>query len=1049
MILITDFVYRNYSENPSDYIDPWDDFTEKKIRCNFLTAAGEARGILPLLDYYISYPTSKIPPFTSSQVIAFGLVKKDWYSFKAVNLEEPNADDISIAIVNPGYGYNRDNYKNYKGNTVQFDSKTKASIGIRDAAEDISKSGSILKLTNWNGSFNTTINSFDYRSNDFYNRSNLSYCPYPSLPIYFPPPLKYQIDHFVVETDGSVNMSVFSNTSSNMGYLIPPRGFEYRKNEQDNWVRITDTDGVKIHLKDVPYQYSVNGQNLYEDLSEEGAELPNFPITGGMGEESRLVWKIDFSKIDLPEQTKEALKTARLSWYLRLIGSKEDVYIYSGENFKRVKKGSVYYSVLPNNSNISEGATIYKNYKDVSYCSLLTDVENNFAGFNISSVKAAAENEENDDDIVVTLNNSINIPHSKYVTGDTPIMEGMKCLINGLEYEVSQFNYPANSDGEISPVIKIHINKTSSGGETVDPAAIQENMRVEIYRDKCIAYLENQSFKLQEYEAYTIWSNSILTQQYYFETNEGQVALIGCLSKSTGSFLIDERDGNIYDSCNLTFVGSYSGEVLWHKWELYESIDNGVTFNLVKDSGEIYSTDLTVEYKGLNNHQNNRIYKIKLIVSNNLSQVVEREEYFYIDLTGISPITIDGNVDCEKTAISLDLFPFKTLSEDDHTINLSEFIVYKKNITIEENEKEMIISKEANTLYDYALANHNDYYYKVRAIYEVWLDDSFTGKYTYRDGEIIIFSSTDLTEEEIEAELFNGEVPDYNFYKYFWNKLLILETQKRLSEDTVNGQYYISTEPNSKWDFQLEIEDADITINTDSGVFDGLYEFPRVNETYRNYKSQPISCKLGKIDNSTKWRYGRSSVDIVNKWKKFCNDGHIKILRDRYGNLVPVKITAKSYKCNNTKPMIMDLSFDWVQIGSENGIFGIEISTDAIENNENLWEGLEFITIEAENDTIETSYGDRVTLNVYGVFRDSLNNRITKQLTYDNEGKTGYEVVITSNPQSDHNYYLDSNGEIICPGLGNNSCIVSAVVIPEEGTTFSDSVTIITPKEVI
>ena len=1113
----TDVAYRryeNYTSPETKRTNFGSDFTEIRRREYFLIGDNQVLGISSIKNKTLSKPLSLPSVFLCPQTIGFGLVKKS-----AVNSNDAFSYAGTIALVNPGFGYSTN--KTYTGKMKNFQS-SEINVTITNMNAN---SGIIENLSATN---NSTLNRVN-----FYSDQANTWGPYPSLPVYFPPPDKPQ-GTMTIEGGEVTNFSLTG--VENTGYLIPPNSMQYRVSGGGGWHPISSPN-IKIELGNVDYYYSADGGKTYNPLTpgeDSLFETSDFPITGGRGEESRLFIKLDFYKMDLPEAVLDNLKTARLAWYLRLIGDKNDVYIYSGQGFKTTSpsESTIKYAVLPNNSNIAEGAVIYRNYKDTTFYSQLTNIENQFAGLNISAVESVDSSASTYFTVTLRSNEYIEIPETPYISASVSIMDGMKCLLNGLEYEVASLGL---DNGKVKT---IRINKTSSAGETINPDAILENMRVELYRDKCIAYLQNQAFTLQEYETYTIWSNSILTQQYYFETNEGQNVTFECTTNPIAVSLennltIDSQTVYSYDSCNLTFIGGYSGEVLYHKWELYESMDGGTTFNLIKDTGEVYSTDLSIEYKGLSdriyNGGINRIYKLKLIVSNNLSQTVEAEQYFYIEAVMDAPVFVDATTDCNKMAAAIDLTTFeKEIVFEDVSLFLSEFIIYKNNTLTSTDKQEIFVSGDTEIFYDYALANYNDYVYEIRAIYEIWEDDVSLGKYGYIDGlHTLVFSSsedmdedsafegeytiiglksaaTELTKliipkkyqllnitsigegafkdntnlqeirisdnivyideeafyncenlskliipssiknipvrcfahsgsginttqfqcyisegvEEIgntaflqctkltqiylphslkkignrcfasgtspittELEVYyggteeewnyllsvSGSTPFYgrsnvvyhfeatltppiitgeetnpsNFImeyhsdlfdkpisllKYFWSKLLIIDTQKRLSESTEEGQYFISTDPNSKWDFQLGIEDSDISITTDSGVYDGLYEFPIVNETYRNYKTQSLSCKLGKIDDSTEWRYGRSSVDIVNKWKKFCNNGHVKILRDRFGNLVPVKVTAKSYKCNNTKPMIIDLAFDWTQLASEEGLFAVELS---------------------------------------------------------------------------------------------------------------------------
>lgn len=955
----------------------------------------------------------------------------------------PQALAIGDMLINPGYGYSKEEIKAHyikNGNCIEITIKIK----------EVDEVGQIISFTLPSG---TDVDGF----------------------MFFDPPPAPTLKFKTTDLNEFSGVSWTGNTGN---YLLPPK--KISKLLIDKSEKAAENFSVQhIDLVSQEAIYSIDGGQTYKEL-EDGVQLPSFPIIGGKGEESRMLFGLSSSFIR--DEIKENLSNTELTWFLRLYGEKEDVFIYSGENFK-IENNSTYgkLAILANNSNIRDGSVIYKNYRNNSDQSRLIGVENSFSGLNISKVLSvnSLRYYENVDGVTtscelykINLNSDfpIEIPSSPYIKthqSEAGVMVGMKCLLNGLEYELIEdkkywtsgsssnksytFYKGLNFDSK-GRVVSIIIKDTNASGAKIAIGAIQENMRVEIYRDKCIAKLENENFNLEAFEAYTIWTNSLSTQQYYFNTNNGQ------------EIFIEESPTNS-TSCNVEFNGIYTGELLWHKWELYKTTD-GINYELIKDTGEICSTDLNIKYDGLDAGVE---YKVKLVVSNNLSQVVEEEKSFYIgedlnlnnliddsyyfkttasvleeinNITFIPPLSselvtkitstsftvdssrkdgwyyfdarkdynpkgltllnfkgeqlsysfedfigpgnflriltisdgvrllyfpsklanyevwlfkfegdavvdvirsnkeifkriilgnsIKGLIDCDNQALKIThSFPLEfilTNKEENCLYKLENIFLKKNNLSTSEIYEEVFLSKTNNSYFEYSISNGNDYSFICRAIYrkcELATTGTFGfyGNYAYLDSENKIYtSSSGLSEKEVVGD-YEGE---YQFLKYHWNKIVILDTEKRLSEDTEDGLYYISKEPYSKWDFQLNLGDADVSINTDSGTFDGLYQFPRINETYRNYKTQSLSCGLGKIDNSTNWRYGRSSVNLANEWQKFCNNGHIKILRDQYGNLLPVKITAKSYKCSNTKPMIMDISFDWTQVGPEEKLIAIE-----------------------------------------------------------------------------------------------------------------------------
>lgn len=1042
--------------------------------------------------YYrrITAPIGDSFDYVCPQAIAIPLVNQGkTYSNSSSSSSMVSAGDIRI--INPGYGYpanssvsgkvfswsSTDNVKNITLQTNEFGQIDKLSAGTTGTI------GLSVSVENDEGKSDANIANVKRT----YTENFLNF------PTLIPPPPPHTATFSLGENGEIIDLEFENNYE---GYLVPPSYFKIVK---ENGIELDNpqTVGIISSIKQSFLSYSIDGGKTFLDEDSSVLEGPEFPIIGGRGDESRMMFLLQST---LNRKIFNSLEGRQLTWYLKLYGNKEDVFVFSHQNFKKIRwgEGEVYLAVLGNNSNIGEGSIIFKHYRGNDINSELMGVENQFKGINIGKTdpNSKAYEETNEHYILTLYGEGIEIPYSPYISSSLRnecVYEGMKCLVNGLEYEVAKFGFTGDN------ITSIYIAKTNSEGVAVDPGAFEKNQRVEIYRNKCLGQLVNSSFDLETYDTYTIWTNSILTQQYYFATNNGQICIINSNTPKLNSLGENNEESPwVFTSCKVDFSGAYDGELMWHKWELYKSKD-GINYELIKDTGEICSTDLNVNYDGLDAGVE---YKVKLIVSNNLSQVVEEEKIFkigedaivdrpedldfqgylfiveklkglakrgsftirdaffdkdedkwlytcyaYIDLfstesndidpaydiyrqeftrfditssleellfcvssfkeeedkktitlcfsdevaiegidgklgksrcweavfkwpkntpelgqvdqlfyclTSLKPVDndeennifreINSKVDCNFNALQLNfafdeiIFEFvmdASTGEPTHTgtaYKLSEILILKKNITTNEPIEELKIPKENSFIYDYALANDNDYFYEIKGIYKIYKTSeakdfsdfssyNFTGCYAYlKTLERIYISSSNLPESEIIGD-YKGI---YNFLKYHWNKIMILDTEKRLSEDTEDGLYYISKEPYSKWDFQLNLGDADVSFTTDAGTFEGLHQFPRVNETYRNFKTQSLTCGLGKIDNSTNWRYGRSSVNLVNEWQKFCNNGHVKILRDQYGNLLPVKITAKSYKCNNTKPMIMDISFDWTQLGPEENLVAIE-----------------------------------------------------------------------------------------------------------------------------
>ena len=703
------------------------------------------------------------------------------------------------AIINSGFGYPKETHPNAEVYNDFWN--------IEAADTNVGNDGSVSSLT-FSDSISekprSEITPYSYiQSGIEYTRNGARNAgTYPMVFVLVEPPSPPTAQ---ISTDQNGNIIQTENITGFAGYLIPPRYVTYNGTNYN----------ITAELTYDSYQYSVDGGQNFTTVHTIDNSAPfdftDFPIVGGRGEESRLVITMNPSFFETEDYNtiKEKMENAQLSWYLKLYGDKADVFIYSGDTFQKTAfPGSPtdnFYAVLPNNSNISEGSTICKNYKDNYVNSKLVGVENQFAGLNISAILNNpnsgtaylqmevfnTETQQTETFFIILLREPIFIPKSPYIskkpwdwTGEqtsaaagNSIYTGMKCLINGLEYELVEdkityatstdhdvqqvckgfefaadyeaslsitqalssgkrvFNWdhlsttmnrgyyeftlgsgvPANGkivmrldtknglithkittyddSGEIIeenipittsasttptigtflpaeevPVTALYLKSISNSGQAISPDVFYENMRVEVYRDKCIGKLVNEEFSLQDYDTYTIWSNTILTQQYFFETNNGQE--INILTGENTAFISETTDANNntvweFDSCNLNFEGWYNGEILHHKWELFKNdnfLETGEEgFKLVEDTGEIYSTDLQKSYIGLDispSSDNKIMYKLTLTISNSLSQTVEKTVYFYILADVPNPIEISANIDCDEQDFKIDTSKF-------------------------------------------------------------------------------------------------------------------------------------------------------------------------------------------------------------------------------------------------------------------------------------------------------------------------------------------------------------------------------------------------------
>jgi hypothetical protein len=235
------------------------------------------------------------------------------------------------------------------------------------------------------------------------------------------------------------------------------------------------------------------------------------------------------------------------------------------------------------------------------------------------------------------------------------------------------------------------------------------------------------------------------------------------------------------------------------------------------------------------------------------------------------------------------------------TVNglLKKYNIYRKNMTTGNYKKIAELNANQKVLYDYAVNIQYLYKYYITPIYEEF-------------GTLKTLFSAPIETQSVTP----------NWYNYS-----IIGTKSNFN---INKNNIFEADPDNIWIFSLNIENGDINITTDKTIYDGFSTYAKVNQGIKNYKSGSVTMMLGKIIKTTissldqvtydKFTY-TDSVELANKWQQFCNNGLVKLFRDKQGNTIPVDITAKSFKYNdNYTPSNITISFDWVQIANENTV---------------------------------------------------------------------------------------------------------------------------------
>lgn len=125
-----------------------------------------------------------------------------------------------------------------------------------------------------------------------------------------------------------------------------------------------------------------------------------------------------------------------------------------------------------------------------------------------------------------------------------------------------------------------------------------------------------------------------------------------------------------------------------------------------------------------------------------------------------------------------------------------------------------------------------------------------------------------------------------------------------------NGNYVLDT--NNVWQFDLNIETADVNQNISKTVQNNFTQYPKISTAKMNYRSSSITCLLGNIRNDVYVE----TADLKQAWNDFCTSTDIKLLKDRKGNKFLVEIISSSSKvADESREQYNTITFGWTEVG--------------------------------------------------------------------------------------------------------------------------------------
>lgn len=127
------------------------------------------------------------------------------------------------------------------------------------------------------------------------------------------------------------------------------------------------------------------------------------------------------------------------------------------------------------------------------------------------------------------------------------------------------------------------------------------------------------------------------------------------------------------------------------------------------------------------------------------------------------------------------------------------------------------------------------------------------------------------------------------------------------------------------WTFGCNVSPEPIRPVYNKNYLTGFGQYPRAVQGQENYLEGGLSCLIGDVKCEG---YIGDNIDTIEKWRAFCNNGELKLLRDLKGHVIPCSIKDTTYDINySVLEQITTISFNYVQLmdKSDISVYGLGV----------------------------------------------------------------------------------------------------------------------------
>lgn len=419
----------------------------------------------------------------------------------------------------------------------------------------------------------------------------------------------------------------------------------------------------------------------------------------------------------------------------------------------------------------------------------------------------------------------------------------------------------------------------------------------------CIEIESKFSFDVTSGMSYDIYSNSVVTPQYFFS----------CRTTPTIDFDLNFNNDYIHCTGNYSQVENklikyFVLKLYWaNNNSFWDSTSAGEKVLLIAETEKIYAQNIKYDFirpyyhdETYHQYSTSDYYKIvcEIVTQDNMSVSIESDviEVFPNDTYQSDPNNVVDDFllswNSEKGCVIHGLKKYSPT-------NTGAYILYRTDL---DTGEEIVLyphflDRREDVLYGYDMtaSTHGNYQYTIKKY-----DDN---------GAIIIPNPSD----EFPDIVFPTNTISTSEDAYYITELNVKEDSDVVYHLNARTNKKIQFETGDTWKFFIDLADTTVTNNLDRMTHVGYGRYVSSTSTNVNYMSGTLSAMIGYIDCTTK-EY-TDTIALVNAWRKFITQNKPFLLKSQKGDVWVVNITdnptttyQETYRGTPTT-----ISFSWAE----------------------------------------------------------------------------------------------------------------------------------------